>query len=90
MLFRSGRVRYAGWFQGYGRLVILDHGGGYYTVSGHLAEIAVAVGDTVASGAPIGTVGDSGSLSGPRLYFEIRRGGEALDPREWLLPRGKG
>ena len=86
----AGRVRYAGWFQGYGRLVILDHGGGYYTVSGHLAEIAVAVGDAVASGAPIGTVGDSGSLSGPRLYFEIRRGGEALDPREWLAPRGKG
>jgi len=86
----AGRVRYAGWFQGYGRLVILDHGGGYYTVSGHLAEIAVSVGDGVAAGAPIGTVGDSGSLSGPRLYFEIRRGGEALDPREWLAPRGRG
>jgi septal ring factor EnvC (AmiA/AmiB activator) len=86
----AGRVRYAGWFQGYGRLVILDHGGGYYTVSGHLAEISVGVGDGVAQGAPIGTVGDSGSLSGPRLYFEIRRGGEALDPREWLAPRGKG
>jgi septal ring factor EnvC (AmiA/AmiB activator) len=86
----AGRVRYAGWFQGYGRLVILDHGGGYYTVSGHLAELAVGVGDAVASGAPIGTVGDSGSLSGPRLYFEIRRGGEALDPREWLAELGKG
>ena len=86
----AGRVRYAGWFQGYGRLVILDHGGGYYTVSGHLAELAVGVGDAVASGAPIGTVGDSGSLSGPRLYFEIRHGGEALDPREWLAELGKG
>jgi septal ring factor EnvC (AmiA/AmiB activator) len=86
----AGRVRYAGWFQGYGRLVILDHGSGYYTVSGHLAEVRVAVGDPVASGAQIGSVGDSGSLAGPRLYFEIRRGAEALDPRDWLAEHGKG
>jgi septal ring factor EnvC (AmiA/AmiB activator) len=86
----GGRVRYAGWFRGYGRLVILDHGGGYYTVSGHLAELRVAVGDAVASGAEIGTVGDTGSLSGPRVYFEIRRGAEALDPREWLSPLHRG
>jgi septal ring factor EnvC (AmiA/AmiB activator) len=86
----AGRVRYAGWFRGYGRLVILDHGGGYYTVSGHLAELRVSVGDGVERGAPIGTVGDSGSLSGPRLYFEIRRGAEPLDPRQWLAERRKG
>ena len=86
----AGRVRYAGWFRGYGRLVILDHGSGYYTVSGHLGELGVGVGDPVESGAQIGTVGESGSLSGPRLYFEIRRGAEALDPTEWLAERRRG
>jgi septal ring factor EnvC (AmiA/AmiB activator) len=70
--------------------VILDHGSGYYTVSGHLAELRVGVGDGVERGAQIGSVGDSGSLSGPRLYFEIRRGAEPLDPREWLVPLGRG
>jgi septal ring factor EnvC (AmiA/AmiB activator) len=86
----AGRVRYAGWFRGYGRLVILDHGSGYYTVSGHLGELRVRVGDPIESGAQLGTVGDSGSLSGPRLYFEIRRGAEALDPTEWLTELRRG
>ena len=84
----DGVVRFAGWFRGYGKIVILDHGSAWYTVSGHLDEIDVAVGDAVARGAPIGRVGDTGSLAGPRLYFEIRRGGEALDPADWL--RGGG
>jgi septal ring factor EnvC (AmiA/AmiB activator) len=77
-------VRFAGWFRGYGRLVILDHGDRYFTVSGHLGELAVEVGDSVEAGEPIGTVGDTGSLSGARLYFEIRRGSEPLDPGDWL------
>jgi septal ring factor EnvC (AmiA/AmiB activator) len=86
----AGRVRYAGWFRGYGRIVILDHGSGYYTVSGHLAEIDVGVGAGVERGVRIGSVGETGSLSGPSLYFEIRRGAEALDPREWLAELGRG
>ncbi|HEY8156762.1 MAG TPA: peptidoglycan DD-metalloendopeptidase family protein [Myxococcota bacterium] len=77
-------VRFAGWFRGYGRLVILDHGDRFFTVSGHLADLAVEVGDAVAAGDAIGTVGDTGSLEGARLYFEIRRGSEPLDPGEWL------
>jgi septal ring factor EnvC (AmiA/AmiB activator) len=79
-----GRVRFAGWFRGYGRLVILDHGDDYFTVSGHLAEMSVEVGDRVDAREPIGTVGDTGSLAGPRLYFEIRQGGVPLDPGDWL------
>lgn len=79
-----GEVRYAGWFRGYGRIVILDHAGGYYTVSGHLEEIGVEVGQRVEAGDPIGAVGETGSLSGPRLYFEIRRGAEPQDPALWL------
>jgi septal ring factor EnvC (AmiA/AmiB activator) len=80
----AGEVRFAGWFAGYGRLVILDHGDSYFSVAGHLDEIAVAVGDTLAGGDPIGSAGETGSLTGPRLYFEIRHGAEALDPADWL------
>jgi septal ring factor EnvC (AmiA/AmiB activator) len=81
-----GLVRLAGWFRGYGKIVILDHGDEYFTVLGHLEEIRVDVGDRVASGDVIGTVGDTGSLLGARLYFEIRHGGEPQDPVDWLLP----
>jgi septal ring factor EnvC (AmiA/AmiB activator) len=84
----SGRVRYAGRFRGYGNVVILDHGADHFTVSAHLDRIDVAMGEAVAAGAPIGTVGETGSLEGPRLYFEIRRGGEALDPATWLATLG--
>ena len=79
-----GRVRLAGWFRGYGKLVIVDHGDGYFTVSGHLDEVHVVVGDVVAEGDTLGTVGDTGSLQGPGLYFEVRRGSGPLNPAEWL------
>lgn len=79
-----GRVRLAGWFRGYGRLVIVDHGDGYFTVSGHLADIYVEVGDVVNEGHVLGTVGDTGSLEGPGLYFEVRRGSGPLNPADWL------
>ncbi len=84
----AGRVRYAGRFRGYGNVVILDHGSDHFTVSAHLDRIDVQLGDGVAAGAPIGAVGETGSLEGPRLYFEVRRGGEALDPAEWLAALG--
>jgi len=82
----AGSVRFAGWFRGYGRMVILDHGDRFYTVSGHLDALRVETGNFVATGEPIGTVGDTGSLSGPRLYFEIREGSQAVDPLAWLAP----
>jgi septal ring factor EnvC (AmiA/AmiB activator) len=86
----AGTVRYAGRFQGYGNLVILDHGDDYFTVSAHLDEIAVEVGDAVEAGAVVGTAGETGSLRGPVLYFEVRHGSEALDPARWLGGRGAG
>jgi septal ring factor EnvC (AmiA/AmiB activator) len=85
-----GLVRFAGWFRGYGRLVILDHGDRYFTVSGHLGELAVKVGDVIAVGQEIGSVGDTGSLAGARLYFEIRLGSQPLDPGDWLVSLGSG
>jgi septal ring factor EnvC (AmiA/AmiB activator) len=83
----AGTVRFAGWFRGYGRMVIVDHGDRFFTVSGHLDALRVEAGENVAAGEPLGTVGDTGSLAGPRLYFEIREGSDAVDPLPWLTPR---
>src|SRR6185369_10678960 len=68
----AGQVLYTGWFRGYGNLIIVDHGGEYYTLYAHASNIRVAEGDEIKQGQAIGTVGDTGSLQGPRLYFEVR------------------
>jgi len=81
----SGRVIYSGWFEGYGNIVILDHGDKYYTVSGHTARVLKRVNDRVVEGEVIALVGDTGSIRGPRLYFEIRYKGKPQDPLEWLF-----
>jgi murein DD-endopeptidase MepM/ murein hydrolase activator NlpD len=78
----AGRVAFADRYGPYGRLVILDHGDHYYTVSGNLAAVEVKVGDEVSAGERIGTVGDEGR--GAMLYFEIRHGTETLAPGPWL------
>jgi septal ring factor EnvC (AmiA/AmiB activator) len=79
-----GRVVHAGWFKGYGNLVIVDHGEGYHTLVAHLASMKTAMGEEVDAGDVLGTVGDSGSLKGPYLYFEVREKGRPVDPRPWL------
>jgi septal ring factor EnvC (AmiA/AmiB activator) len=84
----GGHVVYTGWFKGYGNLIILDHGNEYYTLYAHVAEILVKEGDDVRQGQRIGTVGDTGSLAGPRLYFEVRYQGKPQDPEQWLRQRG--
>lgn len=84
----AGHVVYTGWFKGYGNLIILDHGSDYYTLYAHIAEIVAKEGDDVRQGQRIGTVGDTGSLAGPRLYFEVRFQSRPLDPTEWLRQRG--
>ena len=68
----------------YGQMIIVNHGDGYYTLYGHLSEISVGVGAQVAAGQVIGQSGDSGSLKGAVLHFEVRRGGSALNPEDWL------
>lgn len=78
----AGRVAFAERYGPYGRLVILDHGDHYYTVSGNLAGVDVKVGDEVSAGERIGTVGDEGK--GPMLYFEVRHGTETMAPGPWL------
>jgi septal ring factor EnvC (AmiA/AmiB activator) len=83
----EGTVIYADWFKGYGRLIILDHSGGYFSLYAHASEILVRPGDSAARSQVIGKVGDTGSLEGPQLYFELRHKGKPLDPLAWLQPR---
>lgn len=82
----SGNVVFAGWLKGYGNLVIIDHGGNYHSLYAHLANSQVEVGNAVEEGESIGQVGDTGSLKGAYLYFEIRKAGQAVDPLPWLKP----
>ena len=79
-----GYVAHAGWVRGLGRTVIVDHTRGYMSLYAHLDEIHVEVGQKVDATMRIGNMGDTGSLFGPRLYFEIRKDGEAIDPFLWL------
>jgi murein hydrolase activator len=79
-----GRVEYVNWLEGYGKCVIINHGGGFYTLYAHASEIGVTVGKEVAAGEIIGRVGDTGSTIGTALHFEIRKGREALNPLEWF------
>jgi septal ring factor EnvC (AmiA/AmiB activator) len=83
-----GQVAYAGWFKGYGNLIIVDHGDELFTLYAHVSEIHVKEGDTVRQGQRIGAVGDTGSPTGPRLYFEVRYRGRPQDPEQWLRQRG--
>jgi len=86
----GGRVVFADWFQGYGKTVCVDHGEGYITVYAHSSEILVRKGQGVARGQVIALVGDTGSLKGPGLYFQLSKDGKPLDPRDWLDPKGPG
>jgi len=75
----AGHVAYADQFMGYGNLVIVDHGSGFYTLYGNLDEMTAQVGADVAAGTRIGTASDY-------LHFEIRKDGKAVNPLDWLKP----
>lgn len=79
-----GRVVFADHFKGYGQMLILEHGDGYYTLYAHLSRLASKVNAEVARGEILAYPGGG---QGDRLYFEIRKGGTPLDPMQWLLPR---
>lgn len=80
----EGTVAFSGWLKGYGNLVIVDHGGGYHSLYAHLAHSLVEAGNEVEEGEEIAAVGDTGSLKGAFLYFEIRKQGQAIDPAPWI------
>jgi murein DD-endopeptidase MepM/ murein hydrolase activator NlpD len=78
----NGRVAFSDTYGSYGRLVILDHGEGYYTVYGGLGSVEVRVGDDVSRRARIASVGSDANP--PALFFEVRQGTRTLSPRSWL------
>ena len=83
----AASVAYRGWLKGYGNLLVLDHGDGYHTLYAHASQVLVDEGDQVKVGELIGRVGETGSVEGPRLYFEVRYQGRAEDPGLWLRRR---
>lgn len=87
-----GRVSFAGSMRGYGRVVVIDHGGGVRTVYAHLSQIQVTKGQELSGRTVIALSGSSGRSSGPHLHFEIQRRGSAEDPVPLLgsFPRAGG
>lgn len=86
---RDGTVQFAGWQDGYGRLVILESGDGLTTWYGHALKILVAAGQRIAKGEVIALVGTSGEVTGPNVHFEVRRNNIPLDPWPYLTGPGK-
>lgn len=86
---RGGRVVYRGRdFRGYGRMVLVENGGGWTTLYAHLDKYYVEEGQKLAGGEMIGAMGRSGRATGVHLHFEIRKDKGAIDPLP-LLPAGK-
>ncbi len=80
----GGTVVSAGWDGGYGNAVIIDHGGGMATLYAHQSSMAATAGQTVKAGDVIGYVGSTGYSTGPHLHFEVRIGGNPVDPAPYL------
>ena len=78
-----GKVLYASWFKGYGNMIVMDHGNNYYTIYA-LEETFKSKGNSVETGEVIATVGDTGSMEGTKLYFEVRHHGKPENPLVWL------
>ncbi len=85
----EGKILYADWLKGYGKLLIIGHGKGYHSLYGYLDKYVVRLGSIVQKGQIIANAGDTGSISGPSLYFEIRRKGKPVDPLKWLASSKK-
>ncbi|MBN1165459.1 MAG: peptidoglycan DD-metalloendopeptidase family protein [Candidatus Krumholzibacteriota bacterium] len=79
-----GRVEYSGVLPGYGNCIIINHGGGYYTLYAHTADIFAEQGSQVEKGGLIAEAGFESAGEGASLHFEIRKSKKALDPGEWL------
>jgi septal ring factor EnvC (AmiA/AmiB activator) len=83
----DGRVVFADWMNGYGLILIIDHGHGEMTLYAHNEALLRDAGDNVKRGDAVGSVGNSGTSGRPALYFELRRNGQPVDPASWLQKR---
>lgn len=83
----NGRITQAGWVNGYGYLVEIDHGNGIKTRYGHNSALLVSVGDQVVQGQTISLIGSTGNSTGPHCHYEVRVNGEAVDPTLFLPTR---
>ncbi|HVM16330.1 MAG TPA: M23 family metallopeptidase [Gaiellaceae bacterium] len=87
----QGVVTHTGWlrgYEGYGKVILVDHGDGRETVYSHLSRIRVAPGALVDAGAWIGNAGCTGSCTGTHLHFELRLDGVPVDPMPYFDPAG--
>ncbi|MGM0396655.1 MAG: murein hydrolase activator EnvC family protein [Bacillota bacterium] len=80
----AGTVIYSDWLGGYGKVVMLDHGGGIVTLYAHNSALAVSEGQTVERGGAVSRAGSTGNSTGPHLHFEVRKNGSYVDPIGWL------
>ena len=85
----SGRVSFVGWQNGYGQLVVVDHGGGLTTRYGHLSHIDVQLDQAVSRAQILGKVGSTGRSTGPHLHYEVRINDQAVNPLPYLLLSNK-
>ena len=83
----GGVVTTITYIRGYGTTIIVDHGGGFYTVYSHVTNIQTVVDGQVRNGDVIAYMGDSGSINGSKLHFEIWGKGQKLDPEKWLIKK---
>jgi septal ring factor EnvC (AmiA/AmiB activator) len=83
----NGKVVFADWMNGYGLILIIDHGNGYMSLYAHNEALLRDAGDDVKRGEPVASVGNSGNQSRPGLYFELRRNGQPVNPGTWLQQR---
>lgn len=81
----SGKVTFVGWQNGYGQLVVIDHGGGLTTRYAHLSDINVSPNQTLVRGEFLGKVGSTGRSTGPHLHYEVRINDEPVNPLQYLL-----
>lgn len=81
---KRGKVSFAGWGNGYGYRIVVDHLDGTQTTYNHLSDIGVKVGDVVGAGSTIALSGNTGNSTGPHLHFEVKKGGQYVDPEQYF------
>lgn len=80
----DGTVIYSDWFGGYGKVIMIDHGGGYVTLYAHNSSLSVKSGQKVTKGQQVSKVGSTGVSTGAHLHFEVRINGKYVDPMAWV------